>query len=522
VGRQSKEIFMNMKFIFCLLALLPSALVALSPAEEQDLQRRLDLFRDGSRDVMSEPLPRYDLATDKLYVPTEGTPKPPEWRRPPKAKVRPTWAGHSPQDDVKNLTESWVKANEVVFYMDWVPVVGTTKLDLWSAYYWPHRQGGLSYRYAQFAPFTSYDKAVASYSQPAEWLTVLSHGLDYAYSQSRRWSPAEKWDITVGDESFSLTRQQKELGHGFRDEKGKVASWMGICDGWAAASVMVPRPQSPVNVRAARGSVVTWYPDEIRAMATLNWAKGEYAFNSVGGRCRTDKAETYPNGRLKQEECFDTNPATFLLSLANLIGKAGSSVIMDISFDKEVWNQPIRSYEVTYFNPLDSRYRSRRWKDVAVPYDARFKARDRFQQPLTRGLSKEGRYEDKGISAIVGGIVTVTYLAEVAPANAPVSSQDIERRVSFVFDLELYEAHGHTYAWGGEWHQNAHPDFLWIPQKGTRPKHTADVRLSYDLTALPSSELAKAGAGGSVQGYPLCAVLNPLVESSSRKKYGCP
>ena len=81
-----------------------------------------------------------------------------------------------------------------------------------------------------------------------------------------------------------------------------------------------------------------WYPDDIKALATLAWSTGRFRANQISGRCDAKDPKTFPNGRLSQQECFDTNPATFHLALANLIGRHGVPFIMDAAYDYEVWN----------------------------------------------------------------------------------------------------------------------------------------------------------------------------------------
>ena len=134
---------------------------------------------------------------------------------------------------------------------------------------------------------------------------------------------------------------------------------MGLCHGWAAAAIFVPAPVLKVTTVGPRGSKIDWYPDDIKALATLAWSRGNFRANQISGRCDTKNPKTYPNGRLSEQECFDTNPATFHLALGNLIGRQGFAFIMDAAYDYEVWNQPILSYEFEYFNPLDPKQRAR-------------------------------------------------------------------------------------------------------------------------------------------------------------------
>src|SRR5207245_2002266 len=154
--------------------------------------------------------------------------------------------------------------------------------------------------------FKTWQEAIADYAEPAAWL-ALPDDADM-YVESRRWSPAEKYDLTVDDESFTLTNEQKSEGKSQLQPNGDVEEWMGICHGWALASISVPKPMRSVDYAGTK-----WFPQDIRALASLSWANGRSDFAMLGGRCQAKKPETYPNGRLSQEECFDTSPATFHL-----------------------------------------------------------------------------------------------------------------------------------------------------------------------------------------------------------------
>src|SRR3954451_13614937 len=57
-----------------------------------------------------------------------------------------------------------------------------------------------------------------------------------------RLSPAEKYDLLVGDRNKTLTRFMISEGLPYYQRTGKVETWMGYCHGWAPASFMMPRP----------------------------------------------------------------------------------------------------------------------------------------------------------------------------------------------------------------------------------------------------------------------------------------
>lgn len=435
----------------------------------------------------------------------------------------PGWEAMDRDNEIQKLTHSWVPS--AVTNLDLLPVSGQTALNLWSDDYWRLEWGGISYRYSAGKYFSSYKEAINDYLQPDLWLKLSESGsASFRNTEIENWAPSEKYDIAINDLNFELTREQKEEGKSLADENGEVESWMGLCHGWAAASIMAPKAERTVNVWGPQGTQVRFFPHDIRALTTLAWANGYYQTSFIGNRCQDKKPEVFENGRVKDSQCFDNNPASFHLALGNMIGLARASFVMDAAFDYQVWNQPIKSYVFTYFNPLVPNQRSKKWADVAVPYDEKFKARDPFQKPLTRGKRGDGdtAYDDSKISKVVGVIASVVYLGEVAPSHGDDVSPENFIRVTYTYDLELSKKPDGFEVVGGEWHTNAHPDFLWVPVKGELSHALWDLsEMNYSGIEMPIDLLTRRAKFASKYGYPLCTILSHLLESSSGESYVC-
>ena len=81
----------------------------------------------------------------------------------------------------------------------------------------------------------------------------------------------------------------------------------------------------------------------------------------IGGRCNVSENPENDDdekvkideetGRVLDPKCFDTNPGTWHTVITNKIGRYNESFIMDATFDAEVWNQPVYSYDVQYYHP---------------------------------------------------------------------------------------------------------------------------------------------------------------------------
>lgn len=58
----------------------------------------------------------------------------------------------------------------------------------------------------------------------------------------------------------------------------------------------MPKPVKSVNITAADGKTqITFLPDDIRALACLYWANGEFATKFIGNRCRYTDLKQFPN-----------------------------------------------------------------------------------------------------------------------------------------------------------------------------------------------------------------------------------
>jgi hypothetical protein len=331
----------------------------------------------------------------------------------------------------------------------------------WSDDYWGIYLGVLGKRYADPGFPRSFDwKENFDYIQRNPAAAVVASGNQNAVNQL---SPSEKYDILVGDKQFSLTKQMWEEGRGYYETNGAVEAWMGICHGWAPASYMLPRPVNPATVLAADGiTQLTFYPSDIKALASLLWAKAAPRAKFIGGRCNEKDPQIDPQtGRIIAQNCFDTNPGTWHLAMVNQIGVSKRGMVMDATFDYEVWNQPVLGYSCTYFNP------------------ATMKAADSL---TTATVAKAGFTNDKFAAfrgpqtdSIVGIVMEVSYIVETMPSQQFPDGPQKDRvaTVKYLYDLEL-DLSGRII--GGEWYQNAHPDFLWTPAQGARALPSWEAR----------------------------------------------
>lgn len=177
-------------------------------------------------------------------------------------------------------------------------------------------------------------------------------------------SPAEKYDIYVGDYKFTLTNHILKTTSPFNKY------WEGICNGWSSAAIEFEEPQA-ISLKNADGIMVDFGASDLKALLsyyhvalTSNPATQRYTLvNRVGHRCNVvfpaeswfigaNGQEYYKhieNGEVKiykvPDECVDMNPGAFHIVLANQIAVKNEGFIAEMVRDNEIWNQPIYKFD---------------------------------------------------------------------------------------------------------------------------------------------------------------------------------
>lgn len=318
----------------------------------------------------------------------------------------------------------------------------------WSDFYWPTYAGGIANRYGD----SDYNAALVWKDNEKYLLKMLGRGTNFELS------PAEKYDLLVGDPYFTLTRRSAQAGAPYADNRGEVETWFGICHGWAPASFMLKRPEKAVKVVGADGREITFTPSDIKALASQLWANARVRNRFVGGRCEEKDPQRDEDNREINPTCLDNNPATWHLAIVNQLGVAKRSFVMDAQNNYEVWNQPVFSYVYTYKNPATG-------KETSSLQEAKA-AVGSFQDPLQEHRSPSAK-------SIVQIVMSVDYVSESQPSEALEDSPgyDVHVNKNLVYDLEL---DGSDEIVGGEWHSYTHPDFLWVPLADQKPKTEGD------------------------------------------------
>ncbi len=353
-----------------------------------------------------------------------------------------------------------------------------SKLDIWSGSYWPQYQGSIAVRYLDdlFKPLVEQEYKVQWKAHKA----LFDANPNYSCACTDKLSPAEKYDLLVGDPEMSLTKYAWEIGRKNGGESsGKVPTWRGLCDGWASASQKMPRPVKDVVINDPNGKPIRFFPEDIKALGSLLYARAQSAPAFLGKRCRM------PLSAL----CGDINPATLHLALVNRVGAMGQSFIADVAPGSEVWNYPVKGYEAKFYNVFSGEESS----DFNTAIEA-FDKKKKFRK-------RESRHKDTAF--IVGVKMTVNF----GDMRLPYTSADKVLTETFNYDLEL---NAKMEIVGGE-AAGKLPDFIWAPLDRTYPLTAVEKNLgtpdeSWDLVSL-SQESAKAG-------QPLSVIVQRLFEAS--------
>lgn len=360
---------------------------------------------------------------------------------------------------------------------------------LWSDTYWPIYKGLLAYRYAD------------GVAETKDWLANYSNYLARpTYSMpSDSLSPAEKYDLLVGDTSFGMTDYSWNNGRRYYERHGRVPSWMGICHGWSAATHMKAQiPYGSIVLKTPSGNSIRFYQSDVKGLVSMLWAKASPPTKFLGYRCDANPPRD-GQGRVVNDKCFDNNPGTFYLVLTNQLGLNKRSFVMDATYDAEVWNFSVISYKGTYFNPQTFQ-QTDHIKQALVPV-SKFTI-DKFRQ-----------HRAPGTAYVMGVQMDVTYMNE-SGANHKVQTKPSTKTQRYIYDIELDASYNVI---GGEWYTRAHPDFLWsyAPTAQAVAPGDADINADdWDVTGPVPAGWKEAAQKSSREGIPLYSVIRKIVEAA--------
>lgn len=379
---------------------------------------------------------------------------------------------------------------------------GQVEKQPWSGDFWAIARGVLGARYFDNGfndLFEWFERYTFIQKNPAKALLEKEGQAAVA-----RLSPSEKYELIIGDQDFKFTKANWQQGKDYYDQTGEVEGWMGICHGWAPAAIADPRPAQAISVLSAdQKYTVKLNPSEVKGIVSYNWATNRYDAITLGSRCNEKDPKEDDTGRAIKPECNDMNPATWHIVMVNHVGVRKQSFVMDATYDYEVWNQPVTSYEYSYYNPkTEEDSETLEGAQVALS-DFPADARKKFRSPRAK--------------SVVGINMRMSYVVEngVEDTDTDVAENDIIRWVRYKYDLEL-DANGRIV--GGEWKTPGHPDFIWKARGGARPQSPLDPYLNttkWNLEGTIPPLWATLGQRGAEYGIVLDALTRAMLEKAS-------
>lgn len=309
----------------------------------------------------------------------------------------------------------------------------------WSESYWPSNLGGIAYRWNSPNP------------EPFKFkLKSKAEVLKMSEAELSELSPAELYDIAMGDYSYSLTKKV------LSKYSPKDLWWEGICHGWAQAASNYAEPDKTV-ITNKDGVKVPFGASDVKGLISMHDAfnsKGMYV--RVGDRCsvpgKVAGEENEEDGKLpvvskrdaERPECADVNAGAFHIVLSSMIGLNDHGFVADVDRFNDVWNQPVTAYESIVLGEEELNA-----NDIknGVSRKLRVKTKMTYGEELMFYDPEEAAKGELGF--VSKEPVTGT------PAQTT-KSKDYE----YVLELDIA---GNII--GGEWISETRPDMLWMKKK---------------------------------------------------------
>ncbi len=346
-----------------------------------------------------------------------------------------------------------------------LPRAGEAANKPWPASYWPTYQDSSNHRWRgadELSPlekfdvvYNGWDASTVAGKKPFN-RDNCEDGFDADYYTNL--GPAAGWMSERKGNKRDRDQATPE-GTGCSEEL-PVETWWGLCHAWAPASIVEAEPIYPVTKDG-----VTFYPADIKALILTVYDSSRSVL--LGGRCNEKDPERDENGRIIATQCRDTNAGSFHVVAANLLGRYSMSYLEDRTYDYEVWNQPILSFNVTQMEEISAAQANELMGIEGETYTFNDKAKAFRQVQATIKYITESHQEERAL------------IPEL---------QNYVRTDNYEYILEL-DADGEII--GGEWlsgraansrfsRVSDQPDFLWATTGPNTSWSRANPHVSYD------------------------------------------
>lgn len=337
-----------------------------------------------------------------------------------------------------------VIGSKVVAKFNMIPLKATLRDDRmgWSETYWPSNKGGIAFRWNHPKP-----------TPFAYQLHTKEELLAFSEEELSMLSPAELYDISLGDYSYTLTRKV------LKEYSLKDLWWEGICHGWALAASHYPEPDKSF-VKNPDGITVPFGSSDVKALLSMHDAYNSQGYYvRVGDRCfakgKVPGEELPKDGNIgtpskwerERPGCEDVNAGTFHIILGTMIGIHSQGFIADVDRYNDVWNQPVTGYESTVVSSEE------------VSSDEKKKGivkKVRLDTTMTYGEELIFFNEEKARNGELGFV-------SKNPVTGTPSQMFSSKKYQYVLELNASDE-----IIGGEWISETRPDMLWLKKKDER------------------------------------------------------
>jgi hypothetical protein len=388
----------------------------------------------------------------------------------------------------------------------------------WSGSYWPMQHGLISSRYdgpdnnigrfdkasGEFKEY-EYEESISLIQQPLQLNKAVADKKDLSdYSQTL--SPAEKWDILLSDKNFSMTNWMKWKCDQFSKD-GKIPEWFGICHGWSAASYFYKEPKNPVTYTSSKGIKIKFFPHDLKGLVSQFWANCNYETGFVGTNCNYSEPSDIPRDQktnlYNDPKCTSVNPASFLIILANQVGIRGNNMIIDPLQDNEVWNHPLTSYKLKYYNVITGRVFSKLENNLVLLSQLK-DSKDKVLQYVYNQRPSSAYY-------VIGVWFKFTYVLE-SQATFSLKYENHKETKDNIAHIFLTK---NLDVCGGVWPTNNHVQFIWTWQEDKAPIGINDQKCKkFDGTVDNLNKISGLAIEASNYGLPLQCIINKMIEDS--------
>ena len=283
-----------------------------------------------------------------------------------------------------------------------LPLEGQLDFTPWADTYWPSFQRGIANRW-----YGNTNVHVMPYKNKV---------MSMSNKDLKKLSPAEKYDIFVGDYKYSLTKSELDR------TSPKDPQWEGLCHGWAMAALLWKEPNS-VIMENEDGIKIPFGASDIKALLIYLQANSDTKEYMAGTRCEQDL--TVISFKDRDDACMDINAGAFHVILTNRVGILKKGFVMDVDTGKEVWNQPVYAYTTKIIK--------------------------------THGPTKNAA---EGTVKEIQVQTTVTYTGEIAPSFESPLENPVQREYKYILELNSDDR-----IIGGKWISEDYPDFIWVQKK---------------------------------------------------------